>query len=99
MKTFAERIKELREEYDLDQVQLAKRLGVSKSTISKYENGSMKTSIDIMLKIKQEFGKSLDWQMGFDESISDKYSNIITECEKLNIPPEKISEIIQVLKK
>lgn len=99
MQTFGGRIKKIREEYNLTQEQLAEILGVTKSTINKYEKEISQTSIDVMLKIKQEFGKSLDWQMGFDENLSDKYSSIIAECEKSAIPPDKIREIIKIIKK
>ena len=99
MKTFSERLQELRREYGLNQVELAKRLGVSKVTISKYESNQMRPSIDIMIKIKQLFGKSLDWQLGFDGTTEDEYSTVLQECKKAGISPEKICEIIKVINK
>ena len=49
------KIKELRTEQKMTQSDLAERLGVTKSSISSYENGSRLPSYDILLKIARIF--------------------------------------------
>jgi transcriptional regulator with XRE-family HTH domain len=54
------KIKELRTEQKMTQSDLAERLGVTKSSISSYENGSRLPSYDILLKIARIFKVSTD---------------------------------------
>ena len=49
-------IKELREEKELSQEELAKELGCSSNSISQYETGKRKPSDKIVEKIKQVYG-------------------------------------------
>jgi len=54
------RIRELRG-FDLQQADFARELGVSQSQLSKYERGETEPSLQILVKLKERFGKSLDW--------------------------------------
>ena len=54
------RIRELRG-FDLQQADFARLLGVSQSQLSKYERGETEPSLQILVKLKERFGKSLDW--------------------------------------
>lgn len=54
------RIKELRAGYKMTQAEFARRLGISKSAVSSYENGSRLPSYDILLKIARIFRVSTD---------------------------------------
>ena len=58
------KIKELRTEQKMTQSDLAERLGVTKSSISSYENGSRLPSYDILLKIVRIFIVSTDILLG-----------------------------------
>ena len=58
------KIKELRTEQKMTQSDLAERLGVTKSSISSYENGSRLPSYDILLKIARIFKVSTDILLG-----------------------------------
>lgn len=48
---FATRIKYLRQSAGINQVQLAEKLGVSKQSISNWENDNIMPSIDMLVKI------------------------------------------------
>lgn len=98
MKTFAERIIELREKYDLEQQEFAKRIDVSKSSITRYEKGQIQPTLTVMKKIKQQFGVSLDWQAGYDTDEDLEYSKIIEECKNADVKPEKLQQIINAIK-
>jgi len=63
---FAIRIKNLRQSKELNQVQLAERLGVKKQSISNWENDNIMPSIDMLVKIADFFGVSTDYLLGRD---------------------------------
>ena len=59
------RIKELRTARKMTQAEFADRLGVTKSAISSYENGSRLPSYDILIKIARVFHVSTDNLLGY----------------------------------
>lgn len=58
------KIKELRISQKMTQSEFAERLGVTKSSISSYENGSRLPSYDILIKISRIFKVSTDYLLG-----------------------------------
>ena len=58
------KIKKLRTERHMTQMEFAERLGVTKSAISSYENGSRLPSYDILLKMARIFKISTDMLLG-----------------------------------
>lgn len=58
------RIKELRQGKGLSQAAFAGMLGVTKSTVSSYENGSRLPSYDILIAIARLFRVSIDHLLG-----------------------------------
>lgn len=60
------RIKELRNNYNISQVELGKKLGVTKQTISNWENDNIQPSIDMLLKIANFFHVKTDYLLGLD---------------------------------
>lgn len=69
---FGERLKELRIENGLTQLQLAEILGISKSNISKYEAGSVEPNLDIITKSAVYFGVYTDYLLGLSNTRSDQ---------------------------
>lgn len=63
---FATRIKNLRQSRELDQVQLAEKLGVKKQSISNWENDNIMPSIDMLIRIADFFHVSTDYLLGRD---------------------------------
>lgn len=61
------RIKELRVAHGLSQVDLAKKLSVSKQTVSNWENNNIQPSVDMLIKIADCFGVSTDYLIGRDD--------------------------------
>lgn len=62
------RIKDLREDYDLKQKQLAAYLSVDQSTYSDYENGKINVPVDMLIKIADYYKVSLDYLVGRSDS-------------------------------
>ena len=69
---FGERLKELRIENGLTQLQLAKILDISKSNISKYEAGSVEPNLDIITKSAIYFGVHTDFLLGLSNNRIDE---------------------------
>lgn len=63
-----EHIRELRIQRGMTQVDLAKRLGVSKSVISSYENGVHLPPYDILIRLSALFGVSCDYLLGVSDT-------------------------------
>lgn len=62
-------IKKLRTEHDISQTQLAKELGVSKQSVSNWENDNIFPSIDMLTRIAKYFGVSCDYLLEMDSRI------------------------------
>lgn len=61
-----ERIKLLRIGRGLSQVDLAEKLGVSKQSVSNWENDNIQPSIEMLAKISHIFSVSTDYLLGED---------------------------------
>lgn len=58
------RIRDLREDADFKQIDLAEKLGVTQATYSDYENGKINAPIDILFKLCDLYDVSLDYLTG-----------------------------------
>ena len=67
---FHERLKLLRESYHWDQTELAKQLGVSKQSVSNWENSNILPSIDMLTKVAELFHVSTDFLLGLDNRLT-----------------------------
>lgn len=64
---FSERIKELRISMCMNQVEFGNKLGVTKQSVSNWENNNIQPSIDILIKISRQFYVSTDYLLGLDD--------------------------------
>lgn len=60
----AERIKYLMDAEDISQYSLAKKLGISQSTICNWLNGKKEPSIENLWKLADYFGETIDFLVG-----------------------------------
>lgn len=67
MATYSERIKELRKNKHLSQLDLAEKLGVNKVTVSQYERGVRRPNIDVVAALCDIFNVSTDYLLGEDD--------------------------------
>lgn len=67
---FSERIRLMREAYRWDQIELAKLLGVSKQSVSNWENNNILPSIDMLTKLAAVFRVSTDFLLGLDDKLT-----------------------------
>lgn len=65
------RIKDLREDHDLLQKDVAKLLGISQQYYSEYEKGNRTIPIQHLIALSKFYGTSIDYIVGLSE-VSDK---------------------------
>lgn len=55
------RIRDLREDDDLKQRQIAEYLKCSQRTYSDYENGKIRVPVDVLIELSRYYGTSVDY--------------------------------------
>ena len=60
------KIQELRSALGWSQVDLAKRLGVAKQTVSNWENENIQPSIEMLVRLTKLFNVTSDYLLGLD---------------------------------
>lgn len=84
---FGERLKLIRLEKKLSLEELGKIIGVSKTTLSKYERAMREPKITIINDLAAYFEVPVEWLIGYDEN---KYTNITTIYNELEPPRQKV---------
>ena len=84
----SQRIYELRISFGWTQVQLAQKLGITKQTVSNWENDNIQPSIDMLIKLSKIFNVSTDYLLG------------LTPTNSINVdglPTGFVSHIVQII--
>ena len=58
------RIRDMREDHDLNQTQVAKMLGMSQTGYSKYETGENDIPTTVLIKLARYYDTSIDYLLG-----------------------------------
>ena len=58
------KIRDLREDRDLNQTQVAEMLGMSQTGYSKYETGENDVPTEVLIKLADFYGVSIDFLLG-----------------------------------
>lgn len=66
------RIRDLREDADLSQKEIAEFLHIKQNTYSQYETGHRQIPVDILIKLSQYYDTSIDYLVGITD-IRKKY--------------------------
>lgn len=82
------KILELRNSNNLNQVQLAKKLHVSKQTVSNWENNNILPSVEMLVKIALFFSVSVDYLLDLNDR---KYIEIT------GLTQEQIAHVQQII--
>ena len=82
--TLNENIRQLRLARNLSQVDLANALGVTKQSVSNWENNNIQPSIDMLVHLAEFFSVSTDYILGLNHR---KYIEIsgLTDCQLAHI--------------
>lgn len=84
---FGYRLRELREGKNLTQTQVAKRLNLSKTTISGYENNIKTPSLEVLVKLSILYGVSADYILGLE-------NRKLLQIDGLTVNQEEIVKIL-----
>lgn len=68
MRPMYRRIRDLREDHDLTQANLAKLLHVSQTTYSRYETGTLDIPTQVLILLAQYYGTSVDYLLGLTDT-------------------------------
>ena len=90
--TFAGRLKELRGQ--MSQAEFGSRIGVSRGSISYYENGTRTADIEILDKICQTYGVSADWLLGLS-NVRTKDIEIQAVAEKTGLHENLVEYLVE----
>ena len=83
---FGEKLKNLRKDKGWSQEELAEKLFVSRQSVSKWENGQNYPSIEIIIKLSDFFGVTIDELLRSDEELKEK---VINDSKQLAHPKLK----------
>lgn len=67
-----QRIRDLREDHDLTQEEVAKILCVKQATYSRYESGAINVPVDILSKLASLYQTSVDYLLGLTNNPKSK---------------------------
>ena len=86
------RIREIRIAKKISQVELAKILGVTKQSVSNWENDNIQPSVEMLSKIADALSVSTDYLLGRDEK---RYLDISGLSEKAI---QSLQELVNIIK-
>ena len=89
---FRERFAKLRERSEKSQEELARLLGVTQQSLSRYEKGQRQPSVDFIVKAAAFFGVSTDYLLGLSE-IQSMDADIQTVCKATGLDEGTIIEM------
>lgn len=79
---YFKRLKDLREDHDLFQKDIAKVLGISQQYYSKYENGKFTIPIELIIKLAKYYDVSIDYIVGLSDEKKIRTSTISLKYRK-----------------
>ena len=102
MNNLGSRIQTLRKQNSISQIELGERIGVSKSQINRYENKEVQPPADILNKIADLFGTSVDFLI--NGKAEEKAKATLKNAELLNqfkqveqLPEEEQTTILKMV--
>lgn len=90
------RIRDLREDMDLRQSDVANATGIDRKTISNYETGKTNPDSFAIIKLAEFFGVSTDYLLGVEKANSDLVSDAEKKPEDIK---KRVAELEQILEK
>lgn len=98
MSTFAERLKELRNNKDLTQDELAKAIKISKSSINMYERGEREPKFETLEAIADFFNVDMDYLLGRSDEPNHMLSIVQDAVKSGHIASDTLKNISSLLK-
>lgn len=91
------RIKELREDKDLRQLDVAKATGIDQRTLSNYETGKTNPDSFAIIKLAEFFDVTTDYLLGIDKTSENTIESLLIYIDKIKIELDKLTKDIKRL--
>ncbi len=91
--TFAKRLKDLRKEFGMTQIEFAQKFNIANGTVGNWESGNRQPDYETLQKISDFFNVSIDYLLDISvdtEAISHARNTVKKLAEEQNIPFEEI---------
>ena len=79
------RIRELREDRDLRQIDVANSTGIDQKTLSNYETGKTNPDSFAIIKLAEYFNVSTDYLLGISDYNFFGFQNVLNEISEIRI--------------
>lgn len=79
----ANRIRSLREDRDLRQIDVAQATGIDQRSLSNYENGKTNPDSYAIIKLAEFFGVTCDYLLGVSDTNFSTAKEVISELEQI----------------
>ncbi|CZR97377.1 MULTISPECIES: helix-turn-helix domain-containing protein [unclassified Clostridioides] len=100
MESLGDRIANLRKELDINQKELATKVGITEASLSRYENNLREPKSEIIVRLAKELKTSTDYLLGVNESTKmSKEDKLIIENLSVSEKTKKLLEKIYSLEK
>lgn len=93
---YLNRIKELREDMDMRQIDVSEKTGIDQRTLSNYETGKTSPDSFAIITLANLFGVSTDYLLGVSDTRIATTKEILQRVEKLQ---NELDELIDTIKK
>jgi len=96
MEHYGEKVKEWITDHDLKQKKLAEEFGISAAMMSNYVTGRSTMPVEILVKMSQKFGISVDYLVGLTEepippmALSEEERKLIESVRTLSKPQKEL---------
>ena len=90
---FATQLKLLRQSKEMNQVQLASKLGVTKQTVCNWENDNIMPSVELLIRIADFFNVSTDYLLGRNQP---EHGDILL-LDVTGLKPRQLEHIKQIV--
>ena len=88
------RIKDLREDRDLRQVDVAQSVGIDQRSLSNYETGKTNPGSETVIKLARFFGVSCDYLLGVSDSSLTDHRAVVKELSDIRRRLEEIQRYL-----
>lgn len=92
------KLKMLRQQKEMNQLELGKIVGVGKTTISNYETGYSVPDLDTIIKLAEYFQVSTDYLLGLTDEIAEEQDEIKHTFGNLSKNEQELLEIFNRVK-
>lgn len=91
------RIKELREDRDLRQVDVSIATGIDQRTLSNYETGKTNPDSFAIIRLAEFFNVSTDYLLGVNKTPENTFKNLLEQINKMKSDLDILAEQLKTL--